>query len=638
MLALLLIAVPVFACYELLGVLVSDYWHPTLLLSAAVPIGFITTAWFHFFAQLLSPLGRSLSNPILSLYFLIGVAAQYFHRRKSWQRLPDSFYYLMFFLFLMMLWACHVSFLHQGLWSQGTTYSDLPFHMNLITSFAYGVNSNRSSFWPFKTTFYAFERLIYPIIPDYHSTVLVSVGASVRMSIFLPSLMLSMSVMCALYHLARQFSATPFVPELAVLLFCFAGGDGWKRLLRDPVKVSRHQDMNTNYAHNFGDYETFWVHTLIHFMFPQRSAMFTMTLCLVTAYTLIECSRHGYKDKILMFTAGCCVSLIPMASGHSFLAICLLAAILAVQTCPWLTTKKWFNFLKAWIIFSIPIILIGLPQSVVYVGRAKQGNFIGIEMLWRDYGGPGLRHCLVMWWESLSNFLYLSLIHCWFSFGPTQTATYIPPFVVFWISNFVRFQPGAMDNTKVFIAAWYPLACAAVAHFLIWFAGRRPRTALALAVAAMASGTLCVVKSLAFPFPVFSPQELDVAKWAIENTPLESVFLTTTYPGIPVTAIAGRTALMTFPGWAWTHGIFDRRRTELTVAMWATGNPELFVNSSTDFVLKIQNRQKEEWKGNINDPRWLVVFAHKDVEVWEVVEALLPEAEAEEEEETPRQT
>jgi hypothetical protein len=615
--------IPVWSCYELLSIATFAHWHPSLIFSAAVPVGFVTSTWLHFFGQLYTPLGVTLSCLILGLYVVVGTAAHFLHRRWIWLHLPDTSYLVIGCCCLVFLVGCHSSFLQSGLCSQGTTYSDLPFHMNLITSFAYGVNSNRSSFWPFQTTFYAFETLIYPIIPDYHATVLVSVGASVRMSLFIPSFMLSVSLVCALWHLGRQFSTERFVAEATVVLFCFAGGDGWKRLFRDYSSADPSVLLNTNYAHNFGDHETFWIHPVIHFLFPQRSAMFSMPLVIVATIAFVQCIAGGYQSKLLMFVAGLSISLIPMTSGHSFLAVCILAGFFAAGSFPLKNPGRWMNFFVHWLLFSVPIVVVGLPQSLAYVRRAWLGEFVRAEVIWKEYGKATLGTCLWMWWESLSVFLVLSIFHCWFALERRQIAIYGPAFGVFILANILRFQPGAMDNTKIFIAAWYPLACCAVGQFFARLHTRTPPLAAALAIGATASGILCIVKSLSVPFPIFLPQDLEVGLWAIENTPLESVFLTTEYPGMAVTAIAGRTALMTFPGWAWTHGIYNVYRTALVAEMWKTANAQLFRERGTRYALSMLGRQKERFNVNEPDPGWITVFKLKGVEVWEVVDELL---------------
>jgi hypothetical protein len=324
-----------------------------------------------------------------------------------------------------------------------------------------------------------------------------------------------------------------------------------------------------------------------------------------------------------MLVSGLSISLIPMTSGHSFLAVCILAAFFAAGSFPLKDRGQWLNFFVHWAVFSLPISVVGLPQGLVYVRRAWQALFFRADVIWKDYGEATLSTCLWMWWESLSVFLVLSLFHCWFALERRQVAMYGPAFAVFVLANVVRFQPGAMDNTKIFIAAWYPLACCAVGQFFVKLRAKTPALAAVLGIGATAAGILCVAKSLSIPWPVFSPQDLEVGLWAIENTPLESVFLTVEYPGIPVTAIAGRTALMTFPGWAWTHGIYNRYRTALVAEMWKTASTQLFREHGTRYALRMFARQKEPFNVNEADPGWIRVFRLKDLEVWEVVDELL---------------
>jgi hypothetical protein len=143
----------------------------------------------------------------------------------------------------------------------------------------------------------------------------------------------------------------------------------------------------------------------------------------------------------------------------------------------------------------------------------------------------------------------------------------------------------------------------------------------------MASGFLCVVKSLAFSSSIFSRQEVEVGRWANENTPIDAIFLAMKYPGIPVTSISGRTGLMTFPGWAWTHGIYNVNRTILVNQMWETADPNLFMKSGTRYALRLLARQTHKWQTNPSDTRWMKVFASPAIEVWEIVCPLITQAD-----------
>jgi hypothetical protein len=355
--------------------------------------------------------------------------------------------------------------------------------------------------------------------------------------------------------------------------------------------------------------------------------MFSMSISVIATIVLTEAVKRGFSQPSLMVLAGFLISLIPMTSGHSFLAVCLLAVFIALQSFPFSTLKKWPHAVKNWILFSIPIIVLGLPQSLIFVQRAHQGNFITIAAIWGDYGGYGIVPCLTMWWESLSVFVFIAVAHCWFVISRAQSRLYLPAFGVFIVANFVRFQPGAMDNTKIFLAAWFPLACCAVAECFLSFLNH-PNIAVGLISVyllglSMFSGALCIGKSLAVPFPIFYPPEWDVGIWAIENTPVDAVFLTPVYPGIPMTSIAGRTALMTFPGWAWTHGIYNSSRTALIEKLWATHDRGLFLENKIGYVFRDLGRGQEVFDVPPWDTGWMKVYEGKEIEVWKVVEPLL---------------
>jgi hypothetical protein len=54
-----------------------------------------------------------------------------------------------------------------------------------------------------------------------------------------------------------------------------------------------------------------------------------------------------------------------------------------------------------------------------------------------------------------------------------QFVLYIPSLVVYGITNIIRYQPWELDNTKLFYAAWIPLALPLIANFLYMVGSRR---------------------------------------------------------------------------------------------------------------------------------------------------------------------
>lgn len=609
----------VWSSFEALSFVVWNVWHPTLVMAAAVPVGFVLSTWAHFFLQLICPLGIHITLSILLVQCLIGIMFRTLKSTRKWWKMPRTFYVLTFLSMCLSVWACHCTFLRHGCASQGTAYSDLPFHMNLITSFAFGVNSNRTSFWPFQTPFYAFERLIYPIIPDFHASTLLAAGASLRMSMFMPSVLLCMSLTVSLYHLARRFANYCYIPEITVILFFFVGGSGWMSFFNQSIRWERSQGWNTNYAHNLGTHETFWIHSFMHFLLPQRSAMFSMPLCVCTMICLHQAAFGQFRRFQPLFLAGFFVSLMPMVSGHSFISISLYSAFLAAWHCPWLSPHEWKDFLAKWLFFAAPIVVIGIPQCLLFITRVRHSDkpFIYFDPIWKGYSG-----FFTMWWESLSIFVWISCVHSWCLVRRHQMSAHVPAFCVFVIGNLFRFQPVAMDNTKIFFAGWYPIACCSVALFFAKLFHQRNKviksTAILLFMGTIAAGTLCIIKSLSRPFPLFSEIQWQSGIWAIENTPVDAVFLTGSFPAVPATTIAGRLGFLTFHGWAWTHGLHLGPRLSAAKTMWMHHNTTMFRQNNVRYIYHSSNSR---WNLTIDkySPEWLAVFHSQDTTILELV-------------------
>lgn len=258
--------------------------------------------------------------------------------------------------------------------------------------------------------------------------------------------------------------------------------------------------------------------------------------------------------------------------------------------------------------------------------RVSSGHFMRIRSIWNDYRHNTITGWFSLWWESLSVFVMIAVFHAWIVLNKSQRKMYIPAFLVFVVASFVRFQPGAMDNTKVFIAGWYPLACCAVAEFILQL--RRSGSilsnilALLLFVGAIPAGTMCIGKSLSMPFPMFSYSTWDSGVWAAENTPTDSVFLTATNPGVAVTCVAGRTSLLTFNGWVWSHGIAMGDRPSLIAKMWEH-DAALFRKYGVNYIHNVKDKTYNRVKMGEFETEWISVFRNQEVEIWQVVNDLL---------------
>jgi hypothetical protein len=553
-LGLCIVLVSIWFGFECLDIVIPHLLDPLALVAVSVPVGFTLVSWIFLFLRFFTPIKRFHGTFVTLFLTAASLWMRAFASRpeRRMRARRGEFIGMICAVTILFFFLVDKSILKDSIGSSGTVFSDLPFHLSLISSFAYGANSYRSDM---VTPFYFGERLSYPIIPDFFSAILVACGgAPLRVSVALPTMLLLLSLVILLHSLASFFSSRRFAPEFTVFCFFMASGIGWRYLFLQECR----DDPNANMAHCFchGVF-TFWIHPLIHFLLPQRSALFSMPIVITITLLLLHAVGSGSKDRRSLCAAGALMGLLSMISAHSFLAIGEYALLLCALHFPWRCRAEWAERLSFWAHFGGCALAVGLPQ-VFWLLRVHRIGFMQISPIWLETF-PRSFKVFQLWWDSLGSFVVIALLIAWASLTSRQAAAYAPAVGVFLISNFIRYQPGAMDNNKVFFAAWYPLACCAVAHFVMWMAVNGNALANVVTVFAIflfsLSSLVTIQKALHYRFDLFTSPEKDFGEWVMRNTLKDSVFLGSMWHSNPAMSVGGRLVTMGYGGWVWTHGL-----------------------------------------------------------------------------------
>lgn len=168
-------------------------------------------------------------------------------------------------------------------------------------------------------------------------------------------------------------------------------------------------------------------------------------------------------------------------------------------------------------------------------------------------------------WYSLGAFLVFAIVLVFCTNNSRQNRFYLPSIGVFIVSNFIRYQPGAMDNTKVFFAGWYCLACAAVANYIMIMMKCKKSVKLIVGYAicgSMFGGCVCIYKAAMKLFPLYNRNEMKLGVWMMENTKRDAAVLCSGWHANTLMALSGKLVTMGYGGWVWTHGlsIGDRQK------------------------------------------------------------------------------
>src|ERR1700754_2845928 len=105
-------------------------------------------------------------------------------------------------------------------------YGDLPFHISVITSFAYGNN------FPPEDPTYAGVRFTYPFVSDFLSAMFLRCGADLRQSMFIENFLLAISFVGVIHRWALEMLRDRLAAVITPLIVILSGGLGWVLLFQ----------------------------------------------------------------------------------------------------------------------------------------------------------------------------------------------------------------------------------------------------------------------------------------------------------------------------------------------------------------------------------------------------------------------
>jgi len=552
-----------------------------------VMIGFVVNSWLYFIFSLFFKPGRTISYLciffMLLISFLLSLARKRKHRKfvfyLSRNQIVTYIVSLIFAYFVM-----HYSMLYDNVYTKGAAYSDLPFHLNIISSFSHGCNVKRKGFYDILSVFFAGEKLAYPFIPNVHSALLVSSGFTIyRYALLVPSFLVFSSLIMAIYSMTFEVSKSHSASSISIFLFMTLGGMGWTNIVNSNIR----NDVKIDWIHKLGnDNHAFWFHSLLHIIIPQRNSLWALPIIFWSMLSLIIATKH--KDKKMMAFAGILTSLLPQIQAHGYMAMAQYSILLMLVTFPYKQREQWKFSILFWLRYAGFAIVLALPQLPLFFNRLsnKKSTFFRFCKLWSNSMfnniGP-----IRLWWQSLGCFFIISIFLIWLVIDKWQKTIYIPSFCIFISSNFIVYQPWIMDNTKIFYSGWIPLAIPMVSYFLSLLNERKITKVLlyALLFSMSFSSIISSCKSFMHPTPIFNKNDYQFGLWTAENSPTNSIIASYERTSNPAASIAGRQLFFGFGGWVFSHGL-DYSKGSVNKNMLSNyNNLSIFKENNIDYLL-----------------------------------------------------
>lgn len=447
---------------------------------------------------------------------------------------------------------------------------DLPFHMQVTSSFAYAQN------FPPEDPTYSGTGFAYPYMSDFFAAMPVALGVSLRDAFFVQNLVLGLALVVLLYRFAWVLTRDRLAAFIAPVLLLFSGGLGWTMVVGDAQKGEQGLFAALgSLAHDYsiipdGPYR--FGNAVTTLLVTQRSLLFGLPLAIV-AFILLwrlvnqapQASGKGATRAAaagflvtnrVALAAGIATGMLPLIHAHSFVVVMGTAFLLGLVFRQW-RDRRW----QAWALYVVVALALALPQIwwSTHDSIANAGMFFGIDLGW-DHGTENI---LWFWFLNTGLFFPLAALGAWWAWqsgAPGRAVVlYCAVFLTWFIvPNVVRLAPWVWDNIKVLLYAFVgaiPLVALALARMLRGPAVWRVAGALALATL-VAAGALDIwrVVSRQTEYQEFDRDGIALADAIRATTPPRALVLHAPTYNPPV-FLTGRRSLLGYTGYIWAHGL-----------------------------------------------------------------------------------
>ena len=495
-------------------------------------------------------------------------------------------YFLFYFVIAVVFWQVFDRAVIEDKTGLSTgllnNYGDLPFHISVITGFAYGNN------FPPEDPTYAGVRFTYPFASDFISAMFLRCGADLRQSMFVENFLLAIAFVGLVHRWALEMLRDKLAAVITPLIVILSGGLGWVLLFEqagenDGGLFGALVNLSPSFT-VIPETTWRWGNAISALLVPQRGFLMGLPLAvfaftqwwLATEKETPKPERNKKKANVWkepapeskrfpisqrrMIAAGVAAGLLPLVHAHSFIVVMGMAACLALLFINW---RDWITFFVVASAIAVPQLLWSTWHSAV-----NASTFFAWELGW----DRGQENPIWFWFKNTGFFIPLILAAVLFKSNGFLVRKrlllfYLPFTLCFIIPNFVKMAPWIWDNIKVLYYWW--LASAPLVALLLaklWQQGPIRKTiAVILFVVVTLAGALDVgsIVLRSAKYEIFSAEGIAFAELVKEKTPRRALIIHAPVHNTPV-FLTGRRSLMGYPGHIWTHGLnFVQREGEI---------------------------------------------------------------------------
>ncbi len=513
---------------------------------------------------------------------------------------------------------------------QPNSWSDWVVHISITNIFA----TKPISEWFLYHPFFAYGKLTYGFLVHLITAFFIRIGFSLADAFFIVSILLLFFFLTGLYFLYYNLSNSKKESVLGIFLFFTSSGMGIFRHL-ETLKLNGILHPTQDYS-RFLQYDWLAGNIPAAMIIPQRAFFIGVTIGVwvlnlllwgldTTLSKKLGLVTNTHQKKLLFF-AGVCAGILPIAHMHSFIVIVIVTATICIfnreklrQLLTYfilpatiLSTILYFTFVHGGI--EIPDFMrTSLGWTAPKTGSIFKDIFSWIKMWLQLWGTflPSALFALILFKQKLSI--------------KKQTATFFGFFTVFILANTIIFQPTAWDNTKLF--AWVYLGLSILVAKLIvklWETSVLQKLAsIILIITLSTTGFVELARIANFStntYMLSATSEVVLAQKIAENTSSNAVFLTSTTHNHPIPLWANRPIFLGYLGWVRNFG-FDHTIRERQLHAVFGGQSEankIIVENKISYIY-VGPKEKSELRINTQYlQQFPVAFENEDTIVYDV--------------------
>ncbi len=302
----------------------------------------------------------------------------------------------------------------------------------------------------------------------------------------------------------------------------------------------------------------------------------------------IQNSGEGISDKIY-FTigiAGTCAILCLMI--YMFFAV---------------SKEKRIDIIKTWGIFLIIVIIFAAPQLIYWTfGQVAGGDMLKGHFNWSNTGSTAEPY--IMFYLKNIGLTAILFIPAWIFSKRKDIAHVFPALIIWFICEFIVFQPNVYDNNKLLLAAYMLICCFTAGAVCDWLRllFNKHNTAVhrimkytltaVLIVLFTVSGFLTMIREYysgtkKVCYELYNSELLDVCRYIEKNTPENAVILTANNHNNAVASLTGRNIVCGSGTFLYYHGLDYSEREAALIQMYENvdASENLYKRYNVSYIL-----------------------------------------------------